>query len=75
MEFKAIYSVALIKSARGREADLCSVDDPGLLSVLSLRLRSARGDRMLSGSVGFLATEGEELTLIPKLEGNEGSGI
>lgn len=41
----------------------------------SLRLRSARGDRMLSGSVDFLATEGEELTLIPKLEGNEGSGI
>lgn len=30
---------------------------------------------MLSGSVGFLATEGKELTLIPKLEGNEGSGI
>lgn len=41
----------------------------------SLRLHSARGDGMLSGSVGFLATEGKELTLIPKLEGNEGSGI
>lgn len=41
----------------------------------SLRLRSDRSERMLSGSVGFLATDGEELTLIPKLEGNEGSGI
>lgn len=56
VEFKDIYSAALIKSVRGLEADLYSVDDPGLLSRVCACAPTEANECCLALSVSWRLT-------------------